>query len=111
MEMRHARKRDASFVPVQRPTMAIRDDLYRKMISEREATEREARRAELRRWLLVLGVCLLWQVIGGATVVFAFTTYMDHDQALQVVWAGFGIAVAGTAITIALGAPKQDRAE
>ena len=91
--------------------MPIRDDLYQKMIEERQSAETEARRSDLRRWLAVLAVCLLWQIAGGALVVFAFHATMDHDDALELVWGGFGIAAAGTVLTIALGAPKRERDE
>ena len=89
--------------------MPIRDDLYQKMIEERQSAESEARRGDLRRWLVVLAVCLLWQLAGGALVVFAVHTHMPHDVAMQIVWGGLGIAAAGTVLTIAIGAPKTGR--
>lgn len=79
------------------------------MIAEREAAEKEARRADLRRWLVVLAVCLLWQVAGGAIVVLGFVLTMPYDDAIQLVWGGCGIAAAGTILTVALGAPKRER--
>jgi hypothetical protein len=91
--------------------MPTRDDLYRSMIEERDAAEREARRADRRRWLVLLGVCLLWQVAGGAVTTLGFVLVMPHDDAMQLVWGGFGIAAAGTLLTIALGAPKDNRGE
>jgi hypothetical protein len=91
--------------------MPIPDDLYQQMIEERESAEKEARRSDLRRWLLVLAGCLLWQLAGGALVVFAFHAQMQHDDALELVWGGFGIAAAGTVLTIALCAPKREREE
>jgi hypothetical protein len=91
--------------------MPIRDDLYQKMIADREAAERGARRADLFRWLAVLAVCLLWQVVGGVVVVLAFHLHMDRDTATQLMWGGLGIAAAGTVLTVALGAPKQGREE
>ncbi|HEX8675231.1 MAG TPA: hypothetical protein VF710_25240 [Longimicrobium sp.] len=91
--------------------MPIREDLYQKMIEERQSAEAEARRGDLRRWLVVLAVCLLWQVAGGALVVFAFHAHMPHDEAMQIVWGGFGIAAAGTVLTVAIGAPKTGREE
>lgn len=91
--------------------MPIRDDLYRKVIAEREAAENKARSADLRRWLVVLGVCILWQLAGGALVVFAFHTQMNHKDALEIVWGGFGLAAAGTALTVAVLAPRNARGE
>ncbi|MBD0321439.1 MAG: hypothetical protein ICV87_13955 [Gemmatimonadetes bacterium] len=81
------------------------------MIDDREAAEKEARGADVRRWVVVLGVCLVWQLAGAALVVFAFHAHMDHDDALEIVWGGFGLAAAGTLLTIALGAPRREREE
>jgi hypothetical protein len=89
--------------------MPVRDELYREMIASREAAEMEARRADRRRWLLVLAVCLLWQIVGGAIVVAAFALMLPSDDAMQLLWAGCGIAAAGTVLTVALGAPKKER--
>lgn len=91
--------------------MPIRPELYEKMAADREAAEKEARRADLRRWLAVLGVCLLWQLVGGAIVVLSFHLRMAHDDAIQMLWGGAGIAAAGTILTVALGAPRQGREE
>ncbi len=89
--------------------MPIRDELYREMAASREAAEMEARRADLRRWLLVLAVCIVWQIAGGAVVVAAFALVLPPDDARQLLWAGCGIAAAGTVLTVALGAPKRGR--
>lgn len=91
--------------------MPIRDDRYPKMIDAREPAEHEARRGDLRRWLKVLAVCLLWQLAGAGIVVLAFHLQMDHRDALELLWAGFGIAAAGTVLTIAIGAPRNGRGE
>ena len=91
--------------------MPIRPELYEKMAAEREAAELEARRADLRRWLVVLAVCFAWQIAGGALVVLAFHLRMAAADATQLLWGGAGIAAAGTILTVALGAPKQGREE
>jgi VIT1/CCC1 family predicted Fe2+/Mn2+ transporter len=89
--------------------MAIRDELYRDMVASREAAEMEARRADRRRWVLVLLVCFAWQIAGGAIVVAAFALMLPPEDAVQLLWAGCGIATAGTILTVALGAPKNGR--
>ena len=91
--------------------MPIREDLYEKMIADREHAEKEARRADLRRWLAVLAVCILWQIVGGAITTAGFVTVMPKDDALELVWGGLGVAVAGTVLTILIMSPKSGGGE
>lgn len=91
--------------------MPIREDLYRKMMDEREPsrTWHAAPTAAGGSWCSASAFS--GSSPGGARVVFAFHTRMDENDALEIVWGGFAVAAAGTALTVALGAPRGAREE
>ncbi|MBB4638417.1 hypothetical protein [Longimicrobium terrae] len=66
---------------------------------DREAAEREAGRAGLRRWMVALLACLLWCVAGGALTVYGFHM-TDAENGPLLVQSGPWLAGAGVLITV-----------
>lgn len=66
---------------------------------EREAAEREAGRAGLRRWIAALLACLLWCMAGGALTVYGFHM-VDAENGPLLVQSGPWLAGAGVLITV-----------
>ncbi|HWK90537.1 MAG TPA: hypothetical protein VNP72_11180 [Longimicrobium sp.] len=91
--------------------MPIRKDLYEKMIADREADEREARKESRRHWILTLLVCWGWCLAGGAITVWGFHV-VDPVNGPIAVRAGPLLAAAGTLLTISIAARRRaDRGE
>jgi len=82
--------------------MPIRKDLYEAAIAEREQAEREASRHRVWFAVRTVLICIGWQLVGAAIVVYAFTTVLPGDRADALIDAGIGLAAAGTLLTIVL---------
>jgi hypothetical protein len=80
--------------------MPIRKELYEEMIAEREAAEREASRHRLWFSVRTIAICIGWQLLGGAVVVYAFHGIMPADRAHSLISAGIGLAAGGTLLTV-----------
>lgn len=90
--------------------MPIRRDLYEQTIAEREAAEIQADRHRFWFSVRTILLCLVWQVVGGAVVVYAFHGVMPRERAQDLIQAGIGIAAAGTVLTVLLrGARLEER--
>jgi hypothetical protein len=88
--------------------MSLRQELYEKMVREREREAVEADRAK--RWaaVLTIAVCLAWCALGGAVLAWGLMTY-DARAGRTALQVGPELAVAGTILTLLYAYRKAEK--
>ena len=80
--------------------MPVRRDLYEEQIAAREAEARDAEREVRRAWLLALGVCMVWCVLGAAVTTAGFVVH-GEELGRALVDLGQVVAAVGVLGTVA----------